>query len=197
MAYTSSNSLPLNQRSVSMSWLFTSDSGPLLWRMSYIQGLGIDGPNVSDLTSTTRPISPASIRCRAATKPASKRRMKPICSFTPGLVDRREHLVALARHSSPSASRRGCACRPAAAATTIAQWCSLGVATTTASTARVGQGLAVVGIDLLEPQLLAGRLPGRLHRLDHRHQRGVRHAAEGEVPGVDHPRPARPDHTDS
>ena len=75
---------------------------------------------MSDLTSTTRPISPASIRCLAATKPASKRRMKPICSLTPAFST----AANISSHSwafmAMGFSQRMClpAC---AAATTIAQ----------------------------------------------------------------------------
>ena len=64
-------SLPVNQRAASMSWLFTSASGPLDFAMSYIHSCGTLGPWVRDFTSTTSPISPASTRSFAARKLSS------------------------------------------------------------------------------------------------------------------------------
>ena len=128
-----------------MSWLLTSDKGPLLWRMSYIQGLGIDGPKVSDLTSTTCPISPASIRSRAVTKPASKRRMKPICNLTPA----RSTAARIWSHSRPSIAigfSQRMACLPGPPPRRLAVTFA-GRGHHDGLDPWVGQRLAVVGVD--------------------------------------------------
>ena len=148
-----------------MSWLFTSASGPRLVRMSYIQGLGVVGPCVSDLTSTTRPISPASTRCLAATNPASNRRMKPICSLT-----RAASAAAIISSHSPGVGRHRL----------FAQDVLAGLRGRDDDRPvkrgrsrhddrvdpRIGQGLGVVGVGRVQLQFLAGLLAGLRHRFD-------------------------------
>lgn len=119
---------------VSTSWLATSASAPLLAVMSYIHGCGMLGPCDMDFTWTTSPMAPSSISCLARRKPASKRRMKPICSFRPDARAASSMSVHSATFIAIGFSQN--ACRPAArASSTMPRWYLVGVTTTTACTA--------------------------------------------------------------
>ncbi len=119
---------------MSKSWLLTSARGPPLRETSYIRSWGSLGPWVSDFTRVGSPASPASSSSFMRRKPGSNRRMKPICSFTPAV----SHAAIISSHCAGLAAMgfSQSTCLPAAAAAgTTSRWASVGVTTTTASTA--------------------------------------------------------------
>ena len=118
----------------SQSCEFTSASIPLEVRRSRAQAGGRPGPWVSDLIIIGRPISPASIRCMAATNSGEKRRMKPICRTTPARLVPSMIASHSARFSAIGFSRK--TCLPCAAAVSASsRWVKVGVVMITASNA--------------------------------------------------------------